>query len=179
MQAAIRGVRIQDQLHVRPGKIGVQQFALALPPRRICSNTARDLERSVFQLQPFFGLDSRRACDARSAWLASLSADSWLDGGSGHRPGRRDRPPVFPEGGGRGGRRFQAASVRGRVFPVIRSMSSTRLGFLAMARIASATSSPRCLIRPMAKRLNSVVFAGPWPVRIRLRSSSKLQSRTW
>ena len=50
-------------------------------------------------------------------------------------------------------------------------MSSTRLGFLAMARIASATSSLRCL--------NSVVFAGPWPVRIRLRSSSKLQSRTW
>ena len=35
----------------------------------------------------------------------------------GHRPGTRDRPPRFPKGGGRGGRRFQAAAVRGRVFP--------------------------------------------------------------
>ncbi len=96
-----------------------------------------------------------------------------------HHPGRRDRPQGFSEGDGRGSRGFQAVSVRGRVFPVIRSMSSTRLGLLAMARIASATSSPRCLIRPMAKRRNSVVFASPWPVRTRLRSSSRLQSRTW
>ena len=35
----------------------------------------------------------------------------------GHRPGTRDPPPHFPGGGGRGGRRFQAAAVRGRVFP--------------------------------------------------------------
>ena len=35
----------------------------------------------------------------------------------GHLPGTRDRPPRFPEGGGRGGRRSQAAAVRGRVIP--------------------------------------------------------------
>ena len=36
-----------------------------------------------------------------------------------------------------------------------------------------------CLMRPMAKRRSRVAFAGPWPVRMRLRSSSKVMSRMW
>lgn len=34
------------------------------------------------------------------------------------------------------------------------------------------------LIKPMAKRRKQVMFAGPWPVRMVLRSSSQFQSST-
>ena len=45
--------------------------------------------------------------------------------------------------------------------------------------MAAATQSCLALIRPMAKRRSRVVLTGPWPVRMRSRSSSKALSRMW
>ena len=55
--------------------------------------------------------------------------------------------------------------------------SIARRGFLASLRMVSATPSLRPLMRPMAKRRGRVRSSGPWPVRMRLRPSSKLRSR--
>ncbi len=83
------------------------------------------------------------------------------------------------EDGWERGRRGQPGAGAGAALSVILSQSSSRLGFLARVRMVSATASPRALMRPMAKRRSRVMFSGPWPERIRLRSSSKLQSRMW
>ncbi len=71
----------------------------------------------------------------------------------------------------------QPGAGRGPVFAVIFRKSGTRPGFLARLRMVSATASRRPLKRPMAARRGRVMFSEPWPDRMRLRSSSKLQSR--
>ena len=67
----------------------------------------------------------------------------------------------------------------GCVLAVILRKSKTQRTFLLSFRRVWATSSPRALMRPMAKRRRRVVFSGPLPVRMRLRSSSHDQSRQW
>ena len=109
------------------------------------------------------GLDGRGDDGAVWAWTARRAcAQGWRRG-----DGRA------PQGGA------QPGAGRGAALLVIFRKSRTRRGFLARVRMVSATASPRALMRPMAKRRSRVMFCGPWPVRMRLRSSSKLQSRMW
>ena len=122
--------------------------------------------------------------------VADFTVLGWSDGAALGHDGPLTRPagvsgcPSCAEGGWRGsGKRpaggTQAGAARGQALAVILRKSRTRRGFLAKRRMVSATASPRALMRPMAKRRSRVMFSGPCPVRIRLRSSSKDQSRMW
>ena len=122
--------------------------------------------------------------------VADFTVLGWSGGASLGHDGPLTRPagvsgcPSCAEGGWRGsGKRpaggTQAGAARGQALAVILRKSRTRRGFLAKRRMVSATASPRALMRPMAKRRSRVMFSGPCPVRIRLRSSSKDQSRMW
>ncbi len=119
------------------------------------------------------GFGRHGAAVQRSHWPRGLGTAS-----SGH-----DRSPPGWRGLTRRWRRTgeggQPGAGRGTTLSVIFRKSRSRLGFLARLRMVSATASSRPLMRPMAKRRSRVMFSGPWSERIRLRSSSKLQSRMW
>ena len=91
--------------------------------------------------------------------------------------GRRALGPAAVDGIGATRRGGQAGAARGRALAVMFRKSRTRRGFLDRLRMVSATPSLRPCMRSIAKRRSWVMCSGPCPVRMRLRSSSKLQSR--
>ena len=106
----------------------------------------------------------------------------WLRGSGTASSGHARSPPAcrgLASRWRRTGEGGQPGAGRGATLSVIFRKSRTRRGFLARVRMVWATASPRALMRPIAKRRSRVMFSGPCPVRMRLRSSSKLQSRMW